>query len=51
MTRYAEVKDSEDAVWNSYWKSHESYTFQDFKHQIGVVGRALRKHLDHEDIP
>ena len=50
LTRYAEVKDKDDALWNSYWKSHESYTFQDFKHQIGVVGRALRKHLDHEAV-
>lgn len=48
LTKYAEAKDREDAVWNSYWKSHESYTFQDFKHQIGVVGRALRKNLDRE---
>lgn len=48
LTRYAEVKDKQDAVWNSYWKFHESYTFQDFKHQIGVVGRGLRKHLEHE---
>jgi ectoine hydroxylase-related dioxygenase (phytanoyl-CoA dioxygenase family) len=48
LTKYAEVKDKRDVVWNSYWQFHESYTFQDFKHQIGVVGRALRKHLEHE---
>lgn len=48
LTALAEVKTKEDSLWNSYWKSHESYTFQDFKHQIGVVGRARRKQLDHE---
>jgi ectoine hydroxylase-related dioxygenase (phytanoyl-CoA dioxygenase family) len=48
LTKHAEVKDREDALWNSYWKFHGSYTFQDYKHQIGVVGQALRKHLDHE---
>ncbi|MBM3264741.1 MAG: phytanoyl-CoA dioxygenase family protein [candidate division Zixibacteria bacterium] len=48
LTRFAEVRDKQDVLWNSYWKYHESYTFQDFKHQIGVVGRRLRKHLDHE---
>ena len=48
LIRFAEIKDKRDAVWNSYWDFHQSYTFQDFKHQIGVVGRALRKHLEHE---
>ena len=48
LIRFAEVRDKKDAVWNSYWDFHQSYTFQDFKHQIGVVGRALRKHLEHE---
>ena len=28
----------------------ELYLFKDFKHQIGVVGRRLRKHLDHEQV-
>lgn len=51
LTKYVEVRAKKDAVWNSYWKNHESYTFQDFKHQIGIVGRALRKRLDHEAIP
>ena len=50
LTELAEIKDKDDALWNSYWKSHPSYTFQDFKHQIGVVGRRLRKHLDHEQV-
>lgn len=50
LTSLAEVKQKDDVLWNSYWKSHDSYTFQDFKHQIGVVGRALRKHLDHEEV-
>lgn len=48
LIRHAEVRDKRDAVWNSYWDFHQSYTFQDFKHQIGIVGRALRKHLEHE---
>lgn len=48
LTRYAEVRDEQDAVWNSYWQFHGSYTFQDFKHQIGVVGRELRAHLERE---
>lgn len=48
LTKYAEVKDKREAVWNSYWDFHQSYTFQDFKHQIGIAGRALRKHLEHE---
>ena len=51
LTRYAEIRDKNDSVWNSYWKYHESYTFQDFKHQIGVVGRGLRKRIDHETVP
>ena len=51
LTKYAEVRDKRDALWNGYWKYHESYTFQDFKHQIGVVGRQLRKQLDHEPVP
>ncbi|SVC39696.1 uncharacterized protein METZ01_LOCUS292550 [marine metagenome] len=51
LTQYAEVKDKKDAVWSSYWKFHDSYTFQDFKHQIGVVGRELRKRLEHETTP
>jgi|GEM_PF-1855715 hypothetical protein len=50
LTKYAEVKDKRDAVWSSYWDYHQSYSFQDFKHQIGVVGRALRKHLEHEQV-
>lgn len=50
LTKYAEVKDKKDAVWNSYWDYHESYTFQDFKHQIGIVGRSLRKQLEHEEV-
>ncbi|MBI4553365.1 MAG: phytanoyl-CoA dioxygenase family protein [Candidatus Latescibacteria bacterium] len=48
LTVYAEARDERDAVWNSYWQFHRSYTFQDFKHQIGVVGRELRAHLERE---
>lgn len=50
LTQFAEIKDKKDAYWDSYWKSHDCYTFQDFKHQIGFMGRALRKRLDHEEV-